>query len=464
MLKREGENPEPVASETGRNPGVARITGTSQIPATKESIHQETIALMEKVVEKENLGRAYKRVVSNNGASGIDGMRVGEFADFIRKNWPGIKQTLLDGTYKPQPVLRVEIPKPDGKGVRKLGIPIVLDRMIQQALLQVLNPIFDPGFSESSFGFREGRSAHNAILQALDYVKAGKGWVVDIDLEKFFDRVNHDMLMARVVRKVKDKRVLKLIRGFLNAGVMENGLVTATKEGTPQGGPLSPLLSNIMLDDLDKELERRGLSFCRYADDCNIYVGSLKAGERVKRSITQFITTKLKLRVNEEKSAVDKPGNRKFLGYTILGRTDPKLKPADQSIARLKSKVKVLFRKGRGWNIRKTINELTRILRGWVNYFKLSRVKGIFEELDQWVRRKLRCVIWRQWKRPKTRYWNLVRLGLDEERARLSAGNGRGAWWNAGASHMNCAFPKYYFEELGLLSLSRKMWDFQHSS
>jgi RNA-directed DNA polymerase len=333
--------------------------------------------------------------------------------------------------------------------------------MIQQAVLQILTPVFDPGFSESSYGFREGRSAHQAILQAREYVQAGKTWVVDIDLEKFFDRVNHDMLMARVARKVKDKRMLKLVRGFLNAGAMENGLVSPRLEGTPQGGPLSPLLSNIMLDDLDNELERRGLSFCRYADDCNIYVGSLKAGERVKRSITQFLTTTLKLKVNEENSAVDKPSNRKFLGYTIMGKTNPTLKPADQSIARLKEKVKALCHKGRGWNIRKTIAELTRVLRGWVNYFKLSGVKGIFEELDRWIRRRLRDILWRQWKRPKTRFRNLVRLELEEERARMSAGNGRGAWWNAGASHMNQALPVIFFEKLGLLSLSLKMRCFQ---
>lgn len=419
---------------------------------------------MERVLEKRNLGKAYKRVVSNNGSAGVDGMQVGELAAYIRKNWTMLEQCLRNGSYEPQPVKRVEIPKPGGKGKRNLGIPIVLDRMIQQALLQVLNPIFDPGFSNSSYGFREGKCAHQAILQAREYVKAGKSWVVDIDLEKFFDRVNHDMLMARVARKVKDKRVLKLIRGFLNAGVMEHGLISPTREGTPQGGPLSPLLSNIMLDDLDKELERRGLSFCRYADDCNIYVGSQKAGDRVKRSITQFITTRLKLKVNEEKSAVDRPDNRKFLGYTIAGRKEPRLKPAKQSIERLKAKVKTICKKGRGRNIRRIIAELTLALRGWVNYFKLSTVKGIFDELDQWVRRRLRDIIWRQWKRPRTRFRNLVKLGLDEERAAKSAWNGRGAWWNAGASHTNQALPISFFEKHGLLSLHECMLRFQSIS
>lgn len=464
MLETEGENPEALASQTGRNPGVARTSATLESPAKTEPMHQETSQLMEGVLERENLVQAYKRVVSNHGSAGVDGVSVGELKLYIREHWDTIRESLLNGTYKPQPVKRVEIPKPDGKGVRKLGIPTVIDRMIQQALLQVLNPIFDAGFSESSYGFREGRSAHQAIVQAQAYVKAGKTWVVDIDLEKFFDRVNHDMLMARVARKVKDKRILKLIRGFLNVGVMENGLVCPTKEGTPQGGPLSPLLSNIMLDDLDKELERRGLSFCRYADDCNIYVGSKRAGDRVKRSITLFITTKLKLKINEDKSAVDNPGKRKFLGYTIAVGKDAGLKPATQSVKRLKAKVKAICKKGRGRAVRRVIEELTRLLRGWVNYFKLSTVKGIFAELDQWIRRRLRCIIWRQWKRPRTRFNNLVKLGLDKDRAAMSAWNGRGAWWNAGASHMNQAFPISSFAKLGLLSLHTTMLNFQRIS
>jgi RNA-directed DNA polymerase len=464
MLERDGEAPEALATKTGRNPGVARTGATLTSPATTDTIHQDTTSLMERVLEKKNLVKAYKRVVSNRGSAGIDDMSVRELAGYIRENWSAVERNLLAGTYQPRPVLRVEIPKPDGKGKRKLGIPIVLDRMIQQAVLQILNPIFDAEFSESSYGFREGRNAHQAVLKAQEYVRAGKSWVVDIDLEKFFDRVNHDMLMARVARKVKDKRILKLVRGFLNAGVMEHGVVQPTHEGTPQGGPLSPLLSNIMLDDLDKELERRELAFCRYADDCNIYVGSQKAAERVKRSITQFITTKLKLKVNEEKSAVDRPEHRKFLGYTIVGRAKAQLIPAKQSIDRLKTKVKVLCRKARGWNIRKTIAVLTRTLRGWVNYFKLSAYKKIFGELDQWIRRKLRCILWRQWKRPRTRYKYLLKLRIEEGRARRSAWNGRGAWWNAGASHMNQAIPVRIFEKLGLLSLYQSMVKFQCST
>ena len=463
-MTNDGGNPETLANQTGRNPGVVRISGTSTSPATMETTHQDTSALMERVLERKNLARAYKRVVSNNGSAGVDGMQVKDLKEFILTNWKTVEQQMLEGTYSPQPVRRVEIPKPGGKGKRNLGIPVVLDRLIQQALLQVLTPVFDPGFSASSYGFREGRSAHQAILQAREYVKAGKSWVVDIDLEKFFDRVNHDMLMARVARKITDKRMLKLIRGFLNAGAMENGLVSPTKEGTPQGGPLSPLLSNIMLDDLDKELERRGLSFCRYADDCNIYVASQKAGDRVKRSITQFITTRLKLKVNEEKSAVDRPDNRKFLGYTIAGRKEPKLKPAKLSIERLKAKVKTICRKGRGRNIRRIVAEMTLALRGWVYYFKLSTVKKIFEELDRWIRRRLRNIIWRQWKRPRTRFRNLMKIGLEEDRAAMSAWNGRGAWWNAGASHTNQALPNSYFERQGLLSLSKSMLRFQSMS
>ena len=334
--------------------------------------------------------------------------------------------------------------------------------MLQQAILQKLDPIFDEDFSESSYGFRKGRSAQQAVMKAAEYVRSGKVWVVDIDLDKFFDRVNHDMLMARVARKVKDKKLLKLIRAFLSAGVMIDGLVSPVKEGTPQGGPLSPLLSNILLDDLDKELERRELCFCRYADDCNIFVGSRKAGERVKRSITQFITEKLRLKVNEDKSSVDKPANRKFLGYTIMKFKDTvRIKPAFESVRRLKLKIKALLKKGRGWNIRKTIDLLSRSLRGWVNYFKLSTVKKIFEELDGWIRRRLRCILWRQWKRGRTRYAMLRKLGLDEKRARKSAYNGFGPWWNSGAQHMNHAIPKIIFEKLGLLSLSRQIALFQ---
>jgi RNA-directed DNA polymerase len=336
--------------------------------------------------------------------------------------------------------------------MRPLGIPTVQDRLIQQALQQVLTPLFDPGFSESSYGFRADRSAHQAVKAARGYVGEGKRWVVDMDLEKFFDRVNHDILMIRVARKVGDKRALKLIRRYLKAGIMADGVVSVPRQGTPQGGPLSPLLSNILLDDLDKELENRGLPFCRYADDCNIYVGSKRAGERVLESISRFLEKKLKLKVNMEKTKVDRPWNRSFLGYTMTWHKKPRLKVARDSVKRLKSKVKMLHRMGRGRSLTHTITVLKPLLRGWFNYFRLAEVKNIFEELDGWLRRRLRCLLWRHWKRPWTRAKNLMKRGLSEKAAWISACNGRGPWWNAGAQHMNRAFPKSFFDALGMYS------------
>jgi RNA-directed DNA polymerase len=334
-----------------------------------------------------------------------------------------------------------------------LGIPCVLDRLIQQAVHQVLQPLFDPHFSESSYGFRPGRNAHQAVCQSKTYVREGRRWVVDMDLEKFFDRVNHDLLLERVKRRVKDKRVLALIRRYLQAGMMESGLETPRTQGTPQGGPLSPLLSNILLDDLDKELGGRGHAFCRYADDCNIYVRSKRAGERVLESITRFVEKRLKLRVNPEKSAVDRPWKRKFLGYSLTWHKEAKLKVAPESVHRLKGKLRESFRQGRGRNLQRFLESLQPLLRGWANYFRLAEVRGIFEELDGWMRRKLRAILWRQWKRPFTRAKNLMKRGLEEAHAWKCASNGRGPWWNAGASHMNRTFPKKFFDELGLVSL-----------
>ena len=412
----------------------------------------EALRLMEAVVERSNLFSAYERVVKNEGAPGVDGLTVSEFKPWLQQHWVRVRQDLLMGVYQPEAVRKVEIPKPQG-GVRTLGIPTVLDRLIQQALNQVLQPLFDPEFSVSSYGFRPGRNAHQAVQAAQGYVAAGKRWVVDLDLEKFFDRVNHDVLMARVVRKVKDERVLKLIRRYLEAGLMEGVVTTMRTEGTPQGGPLSPLLSNILLDDLDRALERRGLSFCRYADDCNIYVGSKRSGERVMQAVTAFFEAVLKLKINASKSAVARPWERKFLGYSMTWHKKPKLKIAEASRERLAEKIRKTLREARGGSLKQAIERLNPVLRGWVAYFRLTEVKGVLEDLDGWIRRKLRALLWRQWKRTYTRAKNLMRAGIDKVRAWRSATNGRGPWWNGGASQMNAAYPKSWFDRMGLVSL-----------
>ncbi|WP_204602200.1 group II intron reverse transcriptase/maturase [Paremcibacter congregatus] len=350
---------------------------------------------MEQVVSRENMIAAHQRVVSNKGSAGIDKMSVDALMPYLKEHWVVIKEDLLKGRYEPMSVRKVEIPKPGGKGMRMLGIPTVLDRLIQQALHQILMPIFDSDFSESSFGFRPGRSAQQAVLSAQRHVVSGRKWVVDMDLEKFFDRVNHDVLMARVGRKVRDKRVLCLIGKYLRVGLMSGGVVMARREGTPQGGPLSPLLSNILLDDFDKELERRGHKFCRYADDCNIYVRSRRAGVRVLASIITYLEKRLKLSVNEEKSAVDFPSKRTFLGYSMTRERTVRLKAAPSSIKRLQGKLREIFRRGKGRSIIKIIEEITPILRGWITYFRYAETKRVFQELDQWIRHKMRVVIWR---------------------------------------------------------------------
>jgi RNA-directed DNA polymerase len=439
-------------------------TGVSSSTARRGNSHPGDMQLMEAVVARENMVKALYRVERNKGASGVDNMTTGELRSYLKVEWPRIKEELLAGRYKPQPVRRVEIPKAGG-GMRALGIPTVVDRLIQQALHQVLSPLFDPEFSQHSYGFRPGRSAHMAVNAAQRYVQSSKRWVVDMDVEKFFDRVNHDILIARIARKAPDKRVLALTRGYLQSGVMVGGLATVNRQGTPQGGPLSPLLSNIVLDELDRELERRGHRFCRYADDCNIYVGSRKAGERVMISIARFLREQLQLTVNRAKSAVDRPWRRKFLGYSMTFHTKSRLKVATESVKRLMSNLKELFRAGRGRNLARFIKkDLNPVLRGWVQYFQLSEVKGIFDELDGWIRRRLRCVLWRQGKRARTRAARLMARGLVKDRALKSAFNGRGAWWNSGAAHMNEAFPKKYFGHMGLVSLLDELHKLQGTS
>ena len=439
--------------------------GASRVTARREPSGPETEQLIEAVVERENMWSALKQVERNRGAAGVDKMTVEQLRAYLREHWLRIKEELLAGNYQPLPVLKVEIPKPGGQGLRMLGIPTVIDRLIQQALHQVLSPLFEPNFSESSYGFRPHRSAQQAVLKARGYVREGRRWVVDIDLEKFFDRVNHDVMMSRLARRIKDKRVLRLIRRYLQAGMMTNGLATARREGTPQGGPLSPLLSNILLDELDQELERRGHKFCRYADDCNIYVQSRNAGERVMKSVTRFLGRRLRLQVNAAKSAVARPWERKFLGYSLTWHREARLKVAASSAQRLKEKLREIFRRGRGRNVGRLIEaELTPLLRGWMNYFRLAEVKGLFDELDSWIRRKLRCLIWRHWKRTITRAKGLMKRGLNESRAWESATNGRGPWWNAGASHLHTAFPKSYFDRCGLLSLLEQRLRFQLAS
>ncbi len=450
--EKRAEKPEAVNGGTGRNPGEAVYSAASPTLVAETDSPGE-VEMMEQVVERGNMKQAYERVVSNQGAAGVDGMGVEELLPYLQGSWARIKEELVSGRYQPGGIRMVEIPKASG-GKRQLGIPTVVDRMIQQALQQVLSPLYEPTFSEHSYGFRPGRSTHGAIQKAREYQREGRRWVVDMDLAKFFDEVNHDRLMSRLAIRVKDKRVIRLIRKYLQAGMMIDGLVQQREKGTPQGSPLSPLLSNIVLDELDKELERRGHRFGRYADDCNIYVKSRKAGERVMASITIFVEEKLKLKVNREKSAVARPWQRKFLGYSFTQHKEARIRVSEISIERFREKAKEAFRRGRGRNMERFIKEdLNPMIRGWITYFNLAETKGFAEDLDGWIRRRLRVIVWRQCKKPRTRLRRLIQQGISPDRAAMSAYNGRGAWWNSGASHMNQAFPKKYFASLGLFSM-----------
>jgi RNA-directed DNA polymerase len=442
------------AAESRREtPRVAR-EGTETLATNGETESPAiTERLMEEVLARENLKEALKRVQANRGSAGADGMTVQQLTPYWVKPWPEHRDQLLNGTYQPQPVRRVEIPKPDG-GVRQLGIPTALDRWIQQALLQVPQRKWDPTFSEPSYGFRPNRSAHQAVAQAQQFMAEGYRWCVALDLEKFFDRGNHDKLMGQVAKRISDKRVLKLIRAFLKAGVMEGGLVSPSVEGTPQGGPLSPLLSNLVLDELDRELEPRGHRFVRYADDCNIYVRSERAGQRVMESVTRFITTKLKLKVNSEKSAVARPRERKFLGFSFTGHAEPKRRIAPKAVKRFKQRVREITRRRTGNRMGQRSEELTRYLTGWRGYFGFCQTPSVLAELDSWVRRRLRCLYWIPWKTGRRRFEELLRRGVERQLAAHTAGSNHGPWRMSVSIALSAALSTAFFTSLGLPKLA----------
>ena len=437
-------------AESRSDAPTAAVQGTETLMAKHRT---ESLAgterLMEEVCELENCKQALQRVKTNKGSPGVDGMTVDELPEYLKQHELEIGEQLRNGTYQPQPVRRVEIPKPDGNGVRKLGIPCVLDRFVQQAVLQILQKRWDPTFSEHSHGFRPGRSAQQAVHEAQQYIAEGYRWVVDLDLEKFFDRVNHDRLLAAIAERVADKRMLKLIRAFLEAGVMEDGLVSPVDEGTPQGGPLSPLLSNLVLDELDRELERRGHHFVRYADDCNIYVGSERAGQRVMESVTRFITHRLKLKVNQAKSAVAQPRQRKFLGFSFTGEREPRRRIAPKAIARFKERIRERTHRTRGISLRQMVKEITTYLRGWLGYFGDCQTPSVLQSLESWLRRRLRAVVWKQWKKGRTRFRELRKRGVSKDLAAQTAGSAHGPWRIANSPALSLALPNAYFDALG---------------
>jgi RNA-directed DNA polymerase len=427
-----------------------------QVAAASERTEPVKTVVMEEVVRRENLIRALKRVCANKGSPGVDGMTVDELKDYLKVHWPEIQERLSQGEHKPQPVKQVLLPKPGG-GTRMLGIPTVLDRFIQQALLQALNPVYDPTFSPHSYGFRPGRNAHQAVRQAKKYIEEGCEWVVDIDLEKCFDRINHDILMGRIAKRIRDKRILRLIRHYLQAGIMVHGVVQERYQGTPQGGPLSPLLSNILLDELDKELERRGHKFCRYADDCNIYVRSKRSGKRVMDSIERFLEKKLKLKVNHRKSAVAKPQERRFLGFSFTPTSyELKIKLSEESLKELKYRIKRITRRARRISLSQVIEELNKYLKGWLGYYRLIEARHVLEDLDCWIRRRLRCYVMNQWiKSCHARHTGLKRLGVSDKNALPVAFSRKGPWAISNMKHVKVAMPNRFFAERGLLSLAR---------
>src|SRR5437660_3312646 len=437
----ESRSDAPTATEEGTETPVAK---------RKSESLAGTERLMEEVCGLENCKQALQRVKANKGSPGVDGMTVEELPEYLKQHGLEIGGQLRNGTYQPRPVKRVEISKPDGQGMRELGIPCVLDRFVQQAVLQVLQKRWDPTFSEHSHGFRPGRSAQQAVQEAQQHIAGGHRWVVDLDLEKFFDRVNHDRLLAAIAKRVTDQRMLKLIRAFLEAGVMEDGLVSAVDEGTPQGGPLSPLLSNLVLDELDRELERRGHHFVRYADDCNIYVNSERAGQRVMESVTDFITRRLKLKVNEAKSAVARPGQRKFLGFSFTNEREPRRRIAPKAIVRFKERIREQTRRTRGISLAKMVNEIATYLRGWLGYFGDCQTPSVLQSLESWLRRRLRSVVWKQWKRGRTRFKELRKRGVSKDLAAQTAGSAHGPWRIANSPALTIALPNAYFDSLGL--------------
>lgn len=424
----------------------------------RESVNGElfdTSRLLEKVLARDNMLEAMYKVIRNKGSHGVDNMKVDELREHVINTWNTVKSKLLEGKYNPSPVRRVEIPKPDG-GIRLLGIPTVQDRMIQQAIAQILNEIYEPIFSKSSYGFRPGRGAKDAIKKSEEYINQGNKWVVDMDLEKFFDKVNHDILVRKLEKRIKDQRLIKLIRKYLESGVLINGIKVSSEKGTPQGGPLSPLLANIMLDDLDKELEKRGHKFCRYADDCNIYVKSKRAGERVMKSITNIIENELKLKVNRNKSNVDLVSRRKFLGFSFyFAEGGAKIRIHEKSIRRFKDKIREITNRNKGISMDYRLIKLNDMIIGWVNYFKIANASRKLMELDKWIRRRLRACMWKQWKKVRTRYRNLIKFGIPKPKAYQYANTRKGYWRISNSPILNKIFNNKYFETLGLISMTK---------